>query len=61
MICSFPTQLSGSNGKEYHFKHKVLHPARTRRSITHTRVLKREPMVSFYTYIVSFHIPHNNN
>lgn len=48
MICFFPLQLSGSNGKEYHFKHKVLHHARTRRSITHTRVLKREPMVSLY-------------
>lgn len=41
----FALQLSGSNGKEYHFKHRVLQHARTRRSIPHTRVLKREPLV----------------
>lgn len=39
-------QLSGSYGKEFHFKHKALHHARTRRSIAHTRVLKKEPLVS---------------
>lgn len=42
----FQLQLAGSSGKEFHFKHKVLHHARTRRSIAHTRVLKREPLVS---------------
>lgn len=42
----FSLQLAGSGGKEFHFKHKVLHHARTRRSITHTRILKREPLVS---------------
>ncbi|XP_031619450.1 neuroendocrine convertase 2 [Contarinia nasturtii] len=38
-------ELSGSNGREYHFKNKVLHHSRTRRSITQTRVLKREPLI----------------
>lgn len=44
-------QLSGSNGKEYHFMHRVLQHARTRRSIPHTRVLKREPLVCIKFYI----------
>lgn len=39
-------QLAGSGGTEYHFKHNVLQHARTRRSILHTRALKREPLVS---------------
>lgn len=46
-------QLSGSNGREYHFKHRVLQHARTRRSIPHTRVLKREPLVMYWITLVS--------
>ncbi|XP_036325405.1 neuroendocrine convertase 2-like [Rhagoletis pomonella] len=37
--------LVGGNGNEYHFKHKTLPHARTRRSITHTRLLKSHPLV----------------
>lgn len=37
--------LTGSEGREYHFKHKVLQHARSRRSIAHTRALKREPLI----------------
>lgn len=55
-------QLSGSNGKEYHFKHRVLQHARTRRSIPHTRVLKREPLVTYWItliYIIVFMLIEN--
>ncbi|XP_011195107.1 neuroendocrine convertase 2 [Zeugodacus cucurbitae] len=37
--------LVGANGNEYHFKHRTLPHARTRRSITHTRLLKSHPLV----------------
>lgn len=63
LLLFFTLQLSGSNGREYHFKHKVLQHARTRRSIPHTRVLKREPLVciellsfSFYRKILLYFI-----
>ncbi|XP_036325140.1 neuroendocrine convertase 2-like [Rhagoletis pomonella] len=39
------SNLVGGNGNEYHFKHKTLPHARTRRSITHTRLLKSHPLV----------------
>lgn len=38
-------ELPGSEGTEYHFRHKDLPHVRTRRSISHTRVLKTEPLV----------------
>ncbi|XP_308012.6 neuroendocrine convertase 2 [Anopheles gambiae] len=38
-------ELPGSNGKEFHFKHTTLPLVRTRRSISHTRVLKKEPLI----------------
>ncbi|XP_055381042.1 neuroendocrine convertase 2 [Condylostylus longicornis] len=37
--------LPGSLDKEYHFKHKILPHARSRRSIPHTRLLKQIPEV----------------
>uniref|UniRef100_A0A182TDY9 Peptidase S8 pro-domain domain-containing protein n=1 Tax=Anopheles melas TaxID=34690 RepID=A0A182TDY9_9DIPT len=43
-------ELPGSNGKEFHFKHTTLPLVRTRRSISHTRVLKKEPLVSMQRY-----------
>lgn len=57
IVLVFALQLSGSNGKEYHFKHRVLQHARTRRSIPHTRVLKREPLVciEFHIYLHTTH------
>lgn len=39
-------QLAGADGHEYHFKHRTLPHARTRRSLTHTRALKSHPSVS---------------
>lgn len=45
----------GGNGHEYHFKHRTLPHARSRRSITHTRLLKSHPMVSIDI------ISHENN
>ncbi|KAJ6638561.1 Neuroendocrine convertase 2, partial [Pseudolycoriella hygida] len=36
--------LPGSSGTEFHFKHRSLPAVRSRRSISHTRVLKREPL-----------------
>ncbi|XP_055522944.1 neuroendocrine convertase 2 [Wyeomyia smithii] len=37
--------LAGGSGYEYHFKHATLPHARTRRSLIHARVLKKEPLV----------------
>lgn len=37
--------LAGADGHEYHFKHRTLPHARSRRSLTHTRVLKSHPSV----------------
>lgn len=49
-------QLSGSSGREYHFKHRVLQHARTRRSIPHTRVLKREPLVTYWITLIYINV-----
>ncbi|XP_037896470.1 neuroendocrine convertase 2 [Glossina fuscipes] len=37
--------LVGGNGHEYHFKHRTLPHARSRRSISHTRLLKSHPLI----------------
>jgi hypothetical protein len=47
-------QLPGSSGTEYHFRHSTLPHARTRRSISHTRILKKEPLVSSTLFIIIF-------
>lgn len=46
IIFYFASQLVGADGHEYHFKHKTLPHARSRRSLMHTRVLKSHPSVS---------------
>ncbi|CRL07391.1 CLUMA_CG020365, isoform A [Clunio marinus] len=37
--------LPGSFGKEYHFRHSSIPHVRSRRSIAHTRLLKKEPLI----------------
>ncbi|XP_055678507.1 neuroendocrine convertase 2 [Lutzomyia longipalpis] len=46
--------LAGSAGTEFHFKHRSLPHARSRRSITHTRVLKRDPLIHSAVQQVGF-------
>ncbi|XP_058814190.1 neuroendocrine convertase 2 [Topomyia yanbarensis] len=46
--------VAGSSGREYHFKHTALPYARTRRSLPHTRVLKKESLVSIAVQQVGF-------
>lgn len=46
--------LAGSAGREFHFKHAALPHARTRRSIAHMRVLKKEVLVTTAEQQVGF-------
>ncbi|XP_062536420.1 neuroendocrine convertase 2 [Armigeres subalbatus] len=46
--------LAGSAGREFHFKHTALPHARTRRSIAHMRVLKKEDLITAAVQQVGF-------